>query len=151
MTTTPPQPPTPQIPPAPSPKRDTTLGWLSHLLMLPTWFIGPLIIWQVKKDEDKFAAFHAKQAMCWALAVTAIVICLEIMMVILALLVGPLVIVTACFIWLAGLGNLVYVIFAIIHTAKDKPFKYFFVADQFCKREFAEAYPAPAGDEPTTS
>lgn len=151
MTSTPQPPPTAQPPPPTSPKRDTTFGWLAHLLMLPTGFIAPLVIWLVKKDEDKYAAFHGKQAMCWSLAVMALVVCVEIVMAVLVFLVAPFAIAMACFVWLAVLGNLVYVIFAIVHTAQGKPFKYFFVADQFCKQEFAEAYPESAGDEPATS
>ena len=126
------------MPPA---KKDTTMGWLAHLLMLFTWFIGPMVIWLVKKDEDKYAAFHGKQAMCWSLAVTVVIIVAYLFVFLLALALAPLAFLGACFIWLAGIGNLVYVIFGIVYTAQNKVFKYFFVADQFCKKEFAEAYP----------
>jgi uncharacterized Tic20 family protein len=118
-------------------KRDTTFAWLAHLLMIFTWFVGPLVIWLVKKDEDKYAAFHAKQAFCWALAVTvASTICAA----------------TCVLIWLVpfiSVGNLVYAIIAVIKTNNEETFKYLLVADWFCKREFAEAYPQAAAPATT--
>lgn len=146
MTETPQQPPAAQPPAAAPPaKKDTTMGWLAHLLLLFTWFIGPLVIWQIKKDDDKYAAFHGKQAMCWSLAVTLLFIVAYFLIFLLALAFAPLALFGGCIVWLVAIGNLVYVIFGIIYTAQNKVFKYFLVADQFCKKEFAEAYPnAPA-------
>lgn len=144
MSEIPQQPAAPQPPTMPPAKRDTTMGWLAHLLIIFTWFIGPMVIWLIKKDEDKYAAFHGKQAMCWSLAVTALFIVAWLLTILLAFA-GPLALLGMCFIWLVGIGNLVYVIFGIVYTAQNKVFKYFFIADQFCKKEFAEAYPdAPA-------
>ena len=143
-----PPPQQPLTPPGVGPaKPDYTFGWLAHLLSLFTGFIGPLVIWLVKKDEDKYAAFHAKQSLCWVVTVTVVMICVYVFTFLLAMAAGPLAFLTMCVVWLAGLGNLAYVIFAIVKTAKGEPFKYFFVADKFCAKEFAEAYPAqpPAG------
>ena len=147
----PPQQPPAQPPSAPPPaKQDFTMGWLAHLLLLFTGFVGPLIIWLVKKDDDKYAAYHGKQAFCWALAVMAVLIGLYIIMVLLAIVAGPLAFVGMCLVWIAALGNLVYVIFGIIGASKGKPFKYFFVADKFCAKEFAEAYPdVPSAQQQT--
>jgi uncharacterized Tic20 family protein len=38
-----------------------------HLLALLTGFLGPLIIYLVKKDEDEFVRFHALQALYFEL------------------------------------------------------------------------------------
>jgi uncharacterized Tic20 family protein len=145
MTSAPQQPSAPP-PAAPPPgagpaKTDYTMAWLAHLLLLFTCFIGPLIIWLVKKDQDKYAAFHGKQAFFWWIAVAVVVFCLYILTFVVALVGGPLAFLPMCLMSVAGLGNLAYVIYAIVQTSQGKPFKYFFVADQFCKREFAEAYP----------
>ena len=146
MTETPQQ-PSPEQPaaassqPTPPTQRDTTMGWLSHLLLLFTCFIGPLVVYLTKKDTDKYAAFHAKQALCWWIALFVAIVAAEIVSAILAAIAGPLVFLGMCVIWLACIGNLVYVIIAVIKTAKGQPFKYIFVADKFCAKEFAEAYP----------
>jgi uncharacterized Tic20 family protein len=136
MTNAPEQPaaPAPQQPSAP-PRRDTTLAWLAHLLMILTGFIAPLIIWLVKKDDDKYAAFHAKQAFVFSIAA-------GILTVVLMPFCG-----IGALVWLAAT---VYAIFAIIKTSKGEPFKYILVADWFCKKDFAEAYPELAATQPET-
>ena len=40
-----------------------TMAMLCHLLGLLTNFIGPLILWLVKKDEDKFVDSQGKEAL----------------------------------------------------------------------------------------
>ncbi|MCD4699777.1 MAG: DUF4870 domain-containing protein, partial [Phycisphaerae bacterium] len=112
-----------QQPQAPLPaKPDLTMAWLAHLLMIFTGFIGPLIIWLVKKDEDKYAAYHGKQAFCWVLAITIVFFVLYIFMILLAIVAGPLAFLGMCLVWIAVLGNLAYVIYAIIQTSQGKPF-----------------------------
>ena len=39
-----------------------TWGMLAHLLGIFTWFIGPLIIWMIKKDEHAFVDDQGKEA-----------------------------------------------------------------------------------------
>lgn len=39
------------------------LGGLAHILGIVTGFIGPLIIWLMKKDTDAFTTSHAKEAL----------------------------------------------------------------------------------------
>ena len=153
MTETPQQPaPAPQPAVAPPAKPDYLMAWLPHLLMVLTGWIGPLIIWLVKKDDDKMAAFHGKQALFWSIALFVIVVACWILTVILLAIAGPLGFVGMCAMWLAILGNLVYGIVAIVKSSKGEPFKYFFVADKFCAAEFAAAYPdaaqaAPAAEQ----
>jgi len=47
----------------PSPD-ERTLAMLAHILQLFTGFIGPLVIYIVKRDS-RFVAFHALQALLW--------------------------------------------------------------------------------------
>jgi uncharacterized Tic20 family protein len=42
-----------------------TLAMLCHLLGFFTSFLGPLIIWLIKKDEDKFIDDQGKEALNW--------------------------------------------------------------------------------------
>ena len=60
----------PPLPPPPPSQADSQLsndsrnmGMLCHLLAIFTGFIGPLIIWLIKKDEDPYVDFHGKQAL----------------------------------------------------------------------------------------
>ncbi len=60
-------------PPAPAgtevSKDAKTFGMLSHLLGLFTSFIGPLVIWLIKKDSDKFVDDQGKEALNFQITV----------------------------------------------------------------------------------
>lgn len=42
---------------------------LAHALMMGTWWIGPLVIYLMKK-ESRFVAFHSLQALIWQIIFT---------------------------------------------------------------------------------
>ena len=44
---------------------EKTMGMLAHLLGIVTCFIGPLIIWLVKKDQSEFINDQGKEALNW--------------------------------------------------------------------------------------
>jgi uncharacterized Tic20 family protein len=51
-------------------KDDRTFGMLAHLLGIFTGFVGPLIIWIVKKDESPFVDDQGKEALNFQIAMT---------------------------------------------------------------------------------
>lgn len=48
---------------APSTSDEHTMGMLCHLLGIFTWFLGPLIIWVIKKDQSAFVNDQGKEAL----------------------------------------------------------------------------------------
>ena len=78
---------------------DKTMAMLAELLPIVTGFIGPLVIWLIKKDQSKFVAFHAMQALFFHLALNVIMFVLGITIIL--ALAAPL-------IWVAG------IVFAVI-------------------------------------
>jgi uncharacterized Tic20 family protein len=46
---------------------------LGHFLQFTTWFLGPLILYLVKR-ESRFVAFHAMQALIWQMIYIAILV-----------------------------------------------------------------------------
>ena len=44
-------------------QEDRTMAMLAYILGIFTGFIGPLVLWLIKKDQSKFVAFHALQAL----------------------------------------------------------------------------------------
>ncbi|MAE28513.1 MAG: DUF4870 domain-containing protein [Planctomycetota bacterium] len=47
----------------PVPSKDScTLALVVHLLAILTGFLGPLVIYLIKKEEDEFVRFHSLQA-----------------------------------------------------------------------------------------
>ncbi len=53
-------------------KDEQTWAMLAHLSPLVLGFLGPLIIWQMKKDESHFVSENAKEALNFSLAVMII-------------------------------------------------------------------------------
>ena len=50
-------------------KDEKTMALVSWLLVIVSTFVGPLIIYLIKKDESKFVAFHAMQGIIVGVAV----------------------------------------------------------------------------------
>ena len=50
---------------------ERNMGMLAHLLQIFTGFLGPLVIYLIKKDQSKFVAYHALQALAWQIGYTA--------------------------------------------------------------------------------
>jgi uncharacterized Tic20 family protein len=55
--------------PAPVSRDDLNMAMLCHLLAIFTTFLGPLIIWMIKKDESPFVDRHGKEALNFQLTV----------------------------------------------------------------------------------
>ncbi|MEZ6189777.1 MAG: DUF4870 domain-containing protein [Phycisphaerales bacterium] len=57
--------------PGGSPSKEArTMAMLAHLLGIVTGFLGPLIIWLIKKDEDAFIDDQGKEALNFQITVT---------------------------------------------------------------------------------
>lgn len=54
---------------APVSKDATNMAMLCHILAIFTSFLGPLIIWLIKKDESPFVDHHGKEALNFQLTV----------------------------------------------------------------------------------
>ena len=42
---------------------EKTMGMLAHILAIVLGFLGPLIIWLMKKDESAFVDYHGKESL----------------------------------------------------------------------------------------
>ncbi|MFB3894144.1 MAG: DUF4870 domain-containing protein [Phycisphaerae bacterium] len=65
VTNPPPAPPPGAVPPPEieQNKEARTMGMLCHLLGILTGFVGPLIIWLIKKDQSPFVSDQGKEAL----------------------------------------------------------------------------------------
>ena len=65
-----------------SSKDDRLFAMLAHISAIFTGFIGPLVIWLIKKDESEFISDQAKEALNFQITlIIAIVICFVLMFV----------------------------------------------------------------------
>ena len=91
-------PPTPPVDPTPTPNPvpyatpgsvlvpaspdDKNMGMLAHLLGIFTFFLGPLIIWLIKKDQSKYIDEQAKEALNFQITASIALLGCSILMII---------------------------------------------------------------------
>jgi uncharacterized Tic20 family protein len=91
------------------------MAMLSHLLGIPTSFIGPLIIYLIKKDSSKFVAFHSMQALIFQLALwVALVISGWLWMLVIGMILTPVI----------GIAGLVLAIIAAVKSYNGEWYEY---------------------------
>ena len=96
-------------------KDSSNMAMLCHLLAIFTGFVGPLIIWLIKKDSDKFVDNQGKEALNFQITVIfAFIVC------------GLLtIIVIGAFLWpVVGILNLIFCIMGAISASSGKAYKY---------------------------
>lgn len=94
---------------------ELTMGMLCHLLLIITGFIGPLVVWLVKKDESKFVDHHGKEALNFLITV---IIALVVSWLLCFILIG--------FVLLPAVGitALVFEILATVAAQKGEWYRY---------------------------
>ncbi|MEJ7766211.1 MAG: DUF4870 domain-containing protein [Chitinophagaceae bacterium] len=91
---------------------ERTMAILAHLLTFVSSILSPLIIYLIKKDESKYVAQHAKEALNFQITAILVSILLTITVVGILLL------------WLVGLGVFICVIVATVKASENKMFRY---------------------------
>lgn len=96
-------------------EEERTWGLFAHLSPLVIGFIGPLVIWLIKKDESEYISEHGKEALNFQITI----------------LIGMLISIPLIFIIIGGLLmavlailNLVFIILATIETSKGNNYRY---------------------------
>src|SRR5262245_1316274 len=100
--------------PAPT-KDESNMGLLMYILAIPTGFIGPLIIWLMKKEGSAFLNDQGKEVLNWIITVIiAIVICVPLMFILIGFILYPLVMIC----------HLVFTIIGAIKVSKGVAYRY---------------------------
>lgn len=94
-----------------------TSGWLASLGCV----IGPLIIWQIKKDTLPFAADQAKEALNFNITVAIIMLVLTLVGLV---TLGIGFIVTGPLMLVVGIAALVFIIIAAIKSNNGEAYRY---------------------------
>ncbi|MBC7887592.1 MAG: DUF4870 domain-containing protein [Ferruginibacter sp.] len=94
---------------------EKTMAILSHILTIVAFFIAPLIIYVIKKDDSAFVAEHAKESLNFQITMLILYIGSVFLMLV---LIGFLLI------WLLSIANLVLVIIATIKASENKMYRY---------------------------
>jgi len=94
---------------------DKNLGMLCHLLGLFTSFLGPLVLWLIKKDTMPYVDYHGKESLNFQITIAIAYIIGGVTALI---CIGYIVILAA---WL---GNIIFSIIACIAASKGEYYKY---------------------------
>jgi len=96
-------------------KDSSNLAMLCHLLAILTGFVGPLIIWLIKKDSDKFVDDQGKESLNFQITVViAFIVCGLLMAVVIGVFLMPVV----------GVLNLIFCIMGAVSASSGKAYKY---------------------------
>ncbi len=103
-------------PEAALPSQDSrNMAMLCHLLGLLTNFVGPLILWLIKKDDDEFVDRQGKEALNFQITI------------LLASIVSGLLTAVCIGVFLAiavGVADLVFSIMACVKSSKGEDYRY---------------------------
>ncbi len=102
--------------PKPEVSQDSrNLGMLCHLLGIFTCFIGPLIIWLLKKDEDAFIDSQGKEALNFQITVAlASIVAFALSCIFIGVLLMPVI----------GVLDLVFSIIACVKSSNGEDYRY---------------------------
>lgn len=100
--------------PAPS-KDDSNMTMLMYILAIFTGFIGPLIIWLIKKDQSPFINDQGKEVLNWCITlVIGFIACLLLTLIVIGAFLMPV-------LWLL---NIIFCIMGAIKTNKGIAYRY---------------------------
>lgn len=99
---------------APS-KDETNMATLIYILCIFTGFIGPLIVWLLKKENSSFVDDQGKEVLNWCITVVlAYIACVILMFVIIGIFLMPIV----------GLCHLIFTIIGAVKANKGIAYRY---------------------------
>lgn len=99
----------------PTNKDEQNMGLLIFILAIFTGFIGPLIIWLLKKESSRYLDEQGKEVLNWSITVfLAAVVCMVLVFVFIGVLLLPLLMLT----------NLILNILGAIAASKGQPYRY---------------------------
>lgn len=102
-----------------TPNRDErNLAMLSHLLGIFSGFVGPLILWLVRRDEAGFVAEQTKEALNFQVTVAiAMLASIMLKLLLIGFLLVPVILIV----------NFVFCILAASTASKGTPYRYPFI------------------------
>lgn len=104
-----------EIPETMPSKDERNLAMLAHLLGAFTGFIGPLVIWLLKKDESGFAAGQATEALNFQITIAiALFASVMLQVILIGFLLVPIVFIV----------NFIFCIVAAVSASRGKPYRY---------------------------
>lgn len=103
---------------------EKTMGMLSHILGIVTGFVGPLIIWMIKKDESPFVNDQGKEALNFQITLAVGYVAAGILHLFAMVFVAPLACVTSLLFMALGVASIVFSILGGLEANKGNAYRY---------------------------
>lgn len=103
---------------------EKTMSMLAHLLGIVTGFVGPLIIWLIKKDESPFVNDQGKEALNFQITMAIGYVAVGVLHGIFMFVFAPLACVTSLLIVAIGICSLVFSILGGMAANKGTAYRY---------------------------
>ena len=104
---------------------DNTLGLIAHVLLILTWWLGPLILWIVKKEQGPaHATENAKEALNFGITLTLVWVGLMILTFVLGIVTGGLGFVLGFFAWVPWVAGIIFGILGAMAANKGQVYRY---------------------------
>ena len=100
------------------------IGMLSHLLGAFTGFVGPLIIWMIKKEESPFVNDQSKEALNFQITVAIGYVVTGVLHLLSILIFAPVACVTTLLFMALGIASLAFSILGCLDANKGKVYRY---------------------------
>lgn len=108
-----------------SPETDKQIGLFSHLLLIISYFVGPLIIWLITRNRGPLANSEGKEALNFGIFTSIVEIAGWILVGIFSFILPPLGGLLALVVWLVPLARLIFAIIAGLHVNNTgTPYRY---------------------------
>ncbi|WP_078592780.1 DUF4870 domain-containing protein [Evansella clarkii] len=99
-------------------KEERIIAMLIYLVSFVTTFIGPLVIWLVKKNDSEFIDYHGREYLNFLITMTVYSIISAILVVV---LIGLLLL------WIIGIAALILTIVAAIKAYEGEHYRFPFI------------------------
>lgn len=115
---------TPPSATATSTSNDNTMGMLAHILLIFTWWLGPLILWLVKKEQGGLATENAREALNFGITLTILWVAIWVLTFVLGIATGGLGFVLGFFAFIPALLGLIFGIIGAMAANKGQAYRY---------------------------
>lgn len=103
---------------------DKMWSMLAHLSMLLFWFVGPLVIWLIKKNESELVDDQGREALNFAITWSLCVVALQVVSFIMVHIFWLLGLLVSLLLGVVGIGVLVMAIMAAIQANSGNRYRY---------------------------
>jgi hypothetical protein len=104
-------------------KDECNMAMLCHLLAIFTWFVGPLIIWLIRREESRYVDQQGKEALNFQITVSiAYAVCFVLFIA--AAIIPFFVCIVAPIGVAVSAVDLVFCILAAVAASKGEPYRY---------------------------